>query len=142
MNNWRAGCPLRNQFHLTYGIPGNASVAEFVRGDWWHQRQYRERERKDLQLIIEEASLLEGRSDTLVWPATSLAKYLVTRAWNELRNRGVKAPWFRLLWFQNSIPRHSFNSWLVMQNRLSTLDRFQSWGATLDPVCRFCKSEA
>jgi hypothetical protein len=40
--------------------------------------------------------------------------------WKEIRMKGQVVSWWRLLWFDHTIARHSFIGWLAMKNKLPT----------------------
>ncbi|GJW24414.1 putative reverse transcriptase domain-containing protein [Tanacetum coccineum] len=70
----------------------------------------------------------------------------VSRAWDAFRPRGNEVPWFKIVWFPHSIPRHSFHLWLVMRNSLKTQDRLRQWdvGNNVDLnllVCPLCSAQ-
>lgn len=43
--------------------------------------------------------------------------------------------WHSAVWISRAIPRHSFHTWLVVQNRLPTRDRMIGWGLRVDEKC-------
>ncbi|XP_020258446.1 uncharacterized protein LOC109834839 [Asparagus officinalis] len=47
-------------------------------------------------------------------------------------------PWFGTVWESSNYPRHSFISWLAIQNRLLTQDRLIRRGIININCCRFC----
>lgn len=51
-----------------------------------------------------------------------------------MKKEGVH--WYRLVWFPQAIPRHSFITWLAAQDRLSTGVPMRNWAIT--QVCVFC----
>ena len=48
--------------------------------------------------------------------------------------------WHAAVWFTQSIRRHSFISWLVIQDRLSTQDKLLKWGLINSIECVFCRA--
>lgn len=64
--------------------------------------------------------------------------YKASKVWETIRNKQDKVLWHKVAWGGLSIPRHSFISWLAIQNRLPTKDRLISWGCRLDSVCVLC----
>ena len=47
--------------------------------------------------------------------------------------KGQVVSWWRLLWFDLTIPRHSFTRWLAMKNKLPTKERMIQWGKLAQP---------
>ena len=52
---------------------------------------------------------------------------------------GNKVLWKDVVWFPQSIPRHSFVLWMAVQCRLMTQDRLAAWKPNEDMKCVFCK---
>lgn len=48
--------------------------------------------------------------------------------------------WQSAVWISRAIPRHSFHTWLLVQNRLPTRDRMLGWGLRVDERCLLCSS--
>lgn len=47
-------------------------------------------------------------------------------------------PWYSLVWFKVSLPRHGFICWLAFLNILATRDRLLSWLRKVSPDCLSC----
>jgi hypothetical protein len=54
--------------------------------------------------------------------------------------KGQVVSWWRLLWFDLTIPRHSFIGWLAMKNKLPTKERMIQWGFNGDSKCVLCNT--
>ncbi|GJT58681.1 RNA-directed DNA polymerase, eukaryota, reverse transcriptase zinc-binding domain protein [Tanacetum coccineum] len=52
-----------------------------------------------------------------------------------------KVRWYKLVWFKQCIPKHSFCLWLAMNGRLLTQDRIMAWGAQTGLLCPLCSKE-
>lgn len=48
--------------------------------------------------------------------------------------------WFDAVWISRAIPRHSFHTWLTIQDRLPTRDRLRGWGLQVDDRCLLCNT--
>ncbi|GJW83345.1 putative reverse transcriptase domain-containing protein [Tanacetum coccineum] len=72
---------------------------------------------------------LTDRQDCLQWCDANGTKsrFSVKCAWEALRPRGVEVSWYNIVWFAHSIPRHSFNLWLIMRRSLKTQDNLRAW---------------
>ena len=53
--------------------------------------------------------------------------------------KGEEVNWWKLIWFKEAIPNHSFIGWLVIRNRLSTKARLMEWGLGGDYACLYCR---
>ncbi|KAF5187155.1 hypothetical protein FRX31_023258 [Thalictrum thalictroides] len=42
---------------------------------------------------------------------------------------------YKVVWFSNKMPRHSFITWLAIRNGLKTLDRLKSYGVVQNDTC-------
>lgn len=60
--------------------------------------------------------------------------------WEQLRSRSPLVPWFKAVWFKESVPRYSFITWLAMLGRLPTKDRLRSWGLNVPAQCVLCST--
>lgn len=66
------------------------------------------------------------------------AKYKTAEVWNIIRLRGTRQRWNKLIWGSYVSPKHSFISWLAIQNKLLTKDRLRSWGCDVEEICVLC----
>ncbi|XP_039022800.1 uncharacterized protein LOC120155318 [Hibiscus syriacus] len=58
--------------------------------------------------------------------------------WDEIRPKGQKVPWHKLIWFPMHIPKHCLIVWMALQDRLQTRDRLQRMGISTDTACVNC----
>ncbi|GJU37560.1 reverse transcriptase domain, reverse transcriptase zinc-binding domain protein, partial [Tanacetum coccineum] len=67
--------------------------------------------------------------DCLEWHnELGLAKpFCVSSVWSTIRPRNDKVNWFAVVWFASCIPRHAFNLWLVVKQKLKTQDIVTWW---------------
>ncbi|XP_074304878.1 uncharacterized protein LOC141639720 [Silene latifolia] len=66
--------------------------------------------------------------------------YSVSSGYKWLCGQQSKVKWCPLIWNQTIIPKHSFISWLVVQERLMTRERLLNFGIITDVSCFFCHS--
>lgn len=69
-------------------------------------------------------------------------RFSVASVWEALRPHQLKVPWYRVIWSAPSIPKHNLVAWMMVQGRLPTKDRLQSWGMNVDPVCLLCQDKS
>ncbi|GJT91068.1 putative reverse transcriptase domain, reverse transcriptase zinc-binding domain protein [Tanacetum coccineum] len=70
------------------------------------------------------------RDNAWAWPAEWLGNtqsFIVANVWNSIRPRSNKVDWFDVVWFSQSILRHSFLVWLLIRERLKTEDKLKAW---------------
>nr|GEV22087.1 hypothetical protein [Tanacetum cinerariifolium] len=53
--------------------------------------------------------------------------FSVHNVWDSIRPGDNLVPWCDLVWFHACIPRHAFNMWLILKQRLRTQDCLRSW---------------
>ena len=68
--------------------------------------------------------------------------YRTAVVWDSIRPRKEKVVWHKLLWAPFVLPKHAVIAWMVIQNRLPTLDRLKKWGLVMDETCVLCHHEA
>lgn len=79
-----------------------------------------------------------GGLDTVLWMASASKCFHASSTWKWIRPKGSKVPWCHFVWFKESIPKHSFHTWLVVLNKLSTRDRQLKHNSLSDGRCVFC----
>ncbi|GJZ43384.1 reverse transcriptase domain, reverse transcriptase zinc-binding domain protein [Tanacetum coccineum] len=67
--------------------------------------------------------------------------FSVATVWSSIRTRCTKVNWYKVVWFASCIPRHAFNFWLVIKQRLKTQDKVARWDMSdsLLTVCPLCE---
>ncbi|GKE67334.1 RNA-directed DNA polymerase, eukaryota, reverse transcriptase zinc-binding domain protein [Tanacetum coccineum] len=65
--------------------------------------------------------------DTAVWISGNGCKkeFKISNVWKDMNHEDERVDWHKLIWFTQNIPRHSFVTWLAIQEKLMTL--FESW---------------
>ncbi|XP_062153008.1 uncharacterized protein LOC133861274 [Alnus glutinosa] len=59
-------------------------------------------------------------------------RYTCAETWDALRKKEVPEKWWKVVWNQVAIPRHSFMLWLVFRDALITEERMCRWGYSGD----------
>ncbi|PWA73992.1 reverse transcriptase zinc-binding domain-containing protein [Artemisia annua] len=79
--------------------------------------------------------------DKVLWVTNSgnRTEFATKWVWKDLCDIGNKVLWKDVVWFLQSIPRHSFVLWMAVQDRLMTQDRIAIWKPNDDMKCVFCK---
>nr|GEU38638.1 hypothetical protein [Tanacetum cinerariifolium] len=94
-----------------------------------------------LQNIQCKSSNLNG--DRLEWrdEGGMVKPFSVSMVWSTIRHRNPKVDWYDAVWFPYCIPRHAFNLWLVINQKLKTQDKVTSWEVSdsLMTVCSLCE---
>ena len=70
---------------------------------------------------------VEWRNGTETWKYQG-RKYSIAAVWNDIRPRQNKIEWHKLVWSSLAIPRHGLIVWMVLLDRLPTLNRLATWG--------------
>ncbi|KAK9071869.1 hypothetical protein SSX86_008299 [Deinandra increscens subsp. villosa] len=91
----------------------------------------------------EPPKLIIGKADKVVWRSNdgSLGLFSTKAAFSDLCDRQQDVHWAPLVWFSQSIPRHSFTLWMACKRRLLTQDRLQKWDVEGELKCVFCRNQ-
>ncbi|KAF6172203.1 hypothetical protein GIB67_024825 [Kingdonia uniflora] len=60
--------------------------------------------------------------DLIIWKPAKNGKFSTKSAWENLRSSNEVVPWFRTVWTEATMPRHSFILWMAIKNRLKIID--------------------
>ncbi|KAK2649161.1 hypothetical protein Ddye_016650 [Dipteronia dyeriana] len=84
--------------------------------------------------------------DNWRWPAIMSIDLVEIRspasAMESLRTPHPLVSCYKIVWFQQNIPRMGFILWLAIKGRLSTLDRVQRYDPQVVTTCVLCNSQA
>ncbi|GJR21549.1 hypothetical protein Tco_0970076 [Tanacetum coccineum] len=71
----------------------------------------------------------------------NVKSFSVSMVWRSIRPRSNKVTWVDVVWFSSCIPRHAFNLWLIVKQRLKTRDKLNSWdvSSSLITSCLLCE---
>ncbi|PWA35316.1 RNA-directed DNA polymerase, eukaryota, Reverse transcriptase zinc-binding domain protein [Artemisia annua] len=92
---------------------------------------------------IEDPFVNDNAIDKVVWVSNNGEEgdFSVKGATTDLCNNNSKVHWWKLVWFSQCIPKHSFILWLAIQDRLSTQEKLMKWGIYTVNRCPLCLSE-
>lgn len=144
-DNWTSEKPLCSRFSprdiANMGFNGNEKVSDFVVDnqvvfpirmlDIWPE------------LLGKRWFVNENRQDKVIWRSLNGKKsaFSSSNVWNDVRESRLRVGWRNLVWFSNSIPKHSFILWLAVRGKLLTQDRMQAWQTVGSPRCAFCNNQ-
>jgi hypothetical protein len=76
-----------------------------------------------------------GKDDKPMWTSSTKGIYVSADTWEALRVKLPTVPWWRMIWFSLTIPKHAFILWLVARDGLTTGEKLLHWGFTKDVIC-------
>lgn len=123
------------------GISENATISSLYRNGGWRLPPVRSDPQLQLYTYLTTIQLQESE-DYYEWEINGsiYETYQTGVLYDYLRQPMPDMPWTSLVWISRGVPRHSFHSWLVIQNRLPTRDRLLSWGLQTDDRCLLCNA--
>jgi hypothetical protein len=89
----------------------------------------------DIQVQLPEIGL--GGIDTPIWDSRR-GTYSCSETWDKLRVRNPEVVWWKLVWFSQAIPKHSFLLWLAYCDAIVTKHKMCGWGYIGAVNCLFC----
>lgn len=126
-----------------FGIPLNATVASlFRRGSW---RLPPARSEQLLQILSFITTIqLTTEEDRYTWEinGNSMLRYDTGKVYHYLCADRANVQWAAAVWSSKSIPRQSFQSWLVVLDRNPTRDRLIHWGFQVSHLCLLCNASS
>ncbi|XP_048637647.1 uncharacterized protein LOC125610035 [Brassica napus] len=125
------------------GIPKTATLASLHCNGVWQLPQAR----TDAQLqVLSFITTIEFTDvpDYYDWEIDGKIsdKYRTGEMYHYLRGRIEEVRWAQVVWPKRRIPRHSFHTWMIVQNRLPTRDRMIGWGLQVSHTCLLCNTAA
>ncbi|XP_074289425.1 uncharacterized protein LOC141614576 [Silene latifolia] len=67
--------------------------------------------------------------------------YTISHGYEWLMGSPPTHQWTKLVWNDWNVPKHSFNSWPIMQGGLNTKDKLFSYGCCEDDLCILCAEQ-
>ena len=64
--------------------------------------------------------------------------FSVQKVTMDICNEVPRVIWWKLVWYAQCIPKHSFILWLAIHERLSTQDKLKAWGVQIANRCNLC----
>ncbi|GKV46850.1 hypothetical protein SLEP1_g53811 [Rubroshorea leprosula] len=146
-DNWHPSGPLVETYGTKIiqdaGIPSHAKLAVVVNGNYWKWPPARSPQLLDIQIALcGRLYPKEGEKDSMVWIPSASSSFKAGKTWHWIRNKQARVPWHKLVWFPQSIPKHSFICWLAMLDRLTTRARQKKWSPTLTDTCVLCNNDS
>ena len=86
---------------------------------------------------------LTGGDDIYLWKQENgnfKEMFRSSQTWNLIRDRSLKVPWAKGIWFSEATPKFAFITWLAIHNRLATGDRILKWNPQAESICWLCKA--
>ncbi|GKV02273.1 hypothetical protein SLEP1_g14730 [Rubroshorea leprosula] len=125
------------------GIPSHAKLAMVVNGNYWKWPPARSPQLLDIQIALcGRLYPKEGEKDSMVWIPSASSSFKARKTWHWIRNKQARVSWHKLVWFPQSIPKHSFIWWLAVLDRLTTRARQKKWPPTLTDTCVLCNNHS
>lgn len=95
------------------------------------------------ELVGKRIFVSESRKDRVVWKSRTgkVSVFKSSTVWNDFRESCPHVHWKHLVWFSNSIPKHSFILWLAVRGKLLTQDRMHYWQISGNSSCGFCNTQ-
>ncbi|GJX38684.1 RNA-directed DNA polymerase, eukaryota, reverse transcriptase zinc-binding domain protein [Tanacetum coccineum] len=89
---------------------------------------------------LEVPMIIADKNDKLVWRTRSgkEVEFSVSIANHDLNQHCPSVQWWKLIWYSQCIPKHSFILWLVIQGRICTQDKLKDWGNQAVNRCCLC----
>ncbi|GAV92561.1 zf-RVT domain-containing protein, partial [Cephalotus follicularis] len=133
---WFRGVPLVDRYGerviLDSGIQRNARLSSVIKeGEWdWKLTS------PDLIeiSILTKGSPISHTPDRIHWLKKG-GTFKMRDACNTNKNRNREVEWWKMVWFPNSIPKHSFCVWLTFWESHKTLDKLLRWGLVSTSNC-------
>ncbi|CAN1159944.1 LINE-1 retrotransposable element ORF2 protein [Linum perenne] len=75
-----------------------------------------------------------------MWNGEYMAKFKASKVWNIIRPRKGEEEWSRYLWKNYRIMKNSLLTWLILRNRINTLDKVAKWNTAVNTICPLCSA--
>lgn len=77
----------------------------------------------------------ESTNDRAWWTVNSHGRFIVSSAYNLLRNKRARVPWYRMVWGNHLSHKIAFFLWRVLTRRVATDDILKSIGIVVVSKC-------
>ncbi|GKV01156.1 hypothetical protein SLEP1_g13733 [Rubroshorea leprosula] len=151
-DNWHPSGPLIEVYGQRIvrdaSIPPDAKLSVVISGNYWCWPPAPSPQLVQIQIELfdkldpDKLYPKEGAMDSVIWIPSASGKFKTGATWNWIRERQGKQQWHKLIWFLDTILKHSFISWLAVLNRLTTKAHQKQWTHDLDDTCVLCKNES
>ncbi|XP_010530574.2 PREDICTED: uncharacterized protein LOC104807150 isoform X3 [Tarenaya hassleriana] len=117
-------------------LPKSATVADAVRNGNWSLPPARSNRIQELHLKLLELNppTNDAGPDLPTWRhmgGTRKTFFSSRQTWEQLRSPGTAFEGCGLAWFRQATPRHAFLTWQVLQERLPTTDRLETFSRSI-----------
>ncbi|XP_010556482.1 PREDICTED: uncharacterized protein LOC104825789 [Tarenaya hassleriana] len=117
-------------------LPKSATVADAVRNGNWSLPPARSNRIPELHLKLLELNppTNDAGPDLPTWRhmgGTRKTFFSSRQTWEQLRSPGTAFEGCGLAWFRQTTPRHAFLTWQVLQERLPTTDRLETFSRSI-----------
>lgn len=119
-----------------------SKVADVViNGEWSWPEEWRDR--FPVLFNTPPPLLISNRKDMVLWKTNAgiIVPFSVKIACSDLIEDSPIVHWSKLVWFSQSIPRHSFILWLAISEKLRTQDRMVFGSPIANLKCAFCHDQ-
>nr|TKR98213.1 hypothetical protein D5086_0000205730 [Populus alba] len=79
--------------------------------------------------------------DHYIWRGHPSGQFNINTAWELIRESRPSNTFYHLIWFPGHVPRHAFILWIASLERLSTMDRLQSFRIIHAATCILCGAQ-
>ena len=92
---------------------------------------------------IQSIAINDGMKDQMIWRCGDGKedKFSVKQTYADLQGVVEQVEWYKIVWFTQNIPKHSFILWMAILNKLTTQDKIRKWGSYDLMVCPLCYSD-
>lgn len=127
--------------HSRLGIPRQATVASLSCDGNWRLPPARSEAQLQLHSYLTTIELTTDQ-DYYEWEIDGqvYSSFKTGTIYDYLTEYKPDVPWHSVVWFSRALLRHSFYTWLVIQNRNPTRDRLLQWGLQGDDRCLLCNA--
>ncbi|KAJ7009375.1 hypothetical protein NC653_000139 [Populus alba x Populus x berolinensis] len=120
-------------------LPWNAKVADIIsEGRWAFPEGH-----ADLLPLWNSINFLpqDHLPDHYIWRGHPSGQFNINTAWELIRESRPSNTFYHLIWFPGHVPRHAFILWIASLERLSTMDRLQSFRIIHAATCILCGAQ-
>lgn len=134
--------------HITHGELYHADYSKkevvsdiVVQGEWHIPNGWKEK--FPAVFDVQPPLLITGSLDTTLWRTKTgkLTTFSVKTAWTDLCDEYEIAKWAKLVWYSQCVPRHAFITWVAINGKLKTQDKYMRIDSQACQSCPFCNTQ-
>ena len=118
-----------------YGL----KVGEYRNSHGWHDLSLISQDLKSLMMILN-AMIINNKRDEFIWRDNSNGKYSITLGYFLLWDRMEKSIWSKA-WIPSPTPKINIFFWLLLQDKILTLENLANKGQIIPNRCSLCKHD-